>query len=75
MTASTWENHENNSVDLVSHVKQTVNLRGVVSHEKIHNLRKTPRGRRAIPASPCAKPSTDHLKPTAIEKVSGSCRQ
>jgi len=31
---STWEIHENNSVDLASHVNQTVELRGVVSNEK-----------------------------------------
>ena len=35
---STWEIHENNAVNLASHVNQTVDLKGVVSNEKMHNM-------------------------------------
>lgn len=72
---STWEIHENNSVDLAAHVNQTVNLRGVVSHEKMHNLKEDAKGTASDTGVAKRKAEHGHLKPTAIEKVSGSCRQ
>src|SRR4029077_9152831 len=36
---STWEIHGNNSVDLASHVNHNVEVKGVVSNEKMHNMK------------------------------------
>jgi len=71
---STWEIHENNSVDLASHVNQTVNLRGTVSNEKMHNMKEDAKGAASDSGVTHKKAEHGHLKPTDVEKVSDSCQ-
>jgi hypothetical protein len=71
---STWEIHENNSVDLASHVNQTVDLRGVVSHEKMHNMKEDAKDMASDTGATKPKAEHGHLKPTNLHKVSDSCQ-
>ena len=71
---STWEVHENNAVDLASHVNQTVDLRGVVSHEKMHNMKEDAKDMASDTGATKRKAEHGHLKPTDIKKVSDSCQ-
>jgi hypothetical protein len=71
---STWEIHSNNSVDLASHVNQTVDLRGVVSHEKMHNMKEDAKGMASDTGATKHKAEHGHLKPTDVNKVSDSCQ-
>lgn len=71
---STWEIHENNSVDLASHVNQTVDLRGVVSHEKMHNMKEDAKDMASDTGATKRKAEHGHLKATNIHKVSDSCQ-
>jgi len=71
---STWEIHENNSVDLASHVNQTVDLRGVVSNEKAHNMKEDAKDMASDSGATKPKAEHGHLKATKIHKVSDSCQ-
>jgi len=71
---STWEIHENNSVDLASHVNQTVELRGVVSNEKMHNMKEDAKDMASDTGATKPKAEHGHLKATKIHKVSDSCQ-
>lgn len=71
---STWEIHENNSVDLASHVNQTVDLRGVVSNEKAHNMKEDAKDMASDTGATKRKAEHGHLKATNIHKVSDSCQ-
>jgi hypothetical protein len=71
---STWEIHENNSVDLASHVNQTVDLRGVVAHEKMHNMKEDAKDMASDTGATKPKAEHGHLKPTNLHKVSDSCQ-
>jgi len=71
---STWEIHENSAVNLASHVNQTVTLRGVVSHEKMHNMKEDAKDMASDTGATKRKAEHGHLKPTDIEKVSDSCQ-
>lgn len=72
---STWEIHENSAVDLAAHVNQTVDLRGVVSHEKEHNMKEDAKDMAHDSGATKAHAEHGHLKPTSVHKVSGSCNQ
>lgn len=71
---STWEIHENNSVDLASHVNQTVELRGVVSNEKMHNMKEDAKDMASDTGATKPKAEHGHLKATKIHKVNDSCQ-
>lgn len=71
---STWEIHENNSVDLASHVNQTVRVRGAVSNEKAHNMKEDAKDMASDTGATKPKGEHGHLKATDIKKVSGSCQ-
>ena len=71
---STWEIHENNAVNLASHVNQTVDLKGVVSHEKAHNMKEDAKDMASDTGATKPKAEHGHLKPTSIHKVSDSCQ-
>ena len=71
---STWEIHENSSVNLASHVNQTVSLRGVVSNEKAHNMKEDAKDMASDTGATKHKAEHGHLKPTDIQKVSDSCQ-
>ncbi len=72
---STWEVHANNSVNLADHVGQKVEARGVVSHEKMHNMKEDAK---QMGNDAGMKNKTDehgHLKVTSIHKTGESCEQ
>lgn len=72
---STWEIHANNSVNLADHVGQKVEARGVVSHEKMHNMKEDAK---QMGNDAGMKNKTDehgHLKVTSIHKTGESCEQ
>ena len=71
---STWEIHESDSVNLASHVNQTVSVRGVVSHAREHNMKEDAKGMARDSGATKQKAEHGHLKPTEIEKISNSCQ-
>ena len=71
---STWEIHENSSVDLASHVNQTVALRGVVSNEKAHNMKEDAKDMASDTGATKHKAEHGHLKATSLHKMSDSCQ-
>ena len=71
---STWEIHENNAVDLASHVNQTVKVRGVVSNEKGHNMKEDAKDMASDSGLAKRKAEHGHLKATDVKKVSDSCQ-
>ena len=71
---STWEIHENSSVDLAAHVNQTVEVRGAVSNEKMHNMKEDAKDMASDSGATKHKAEHGHLKPTDIKKVSDSCQ-
>lgn len=72
---STWEIHENASVDLARHVNQTVEAKGVVSHEKMHDMKEDSKEMAHDTGATKAHAEHGHLKVTDVHKVSDSCNQ
>ena len=72
---STWEIHENNAVDLAAHVNQTVEARGVVSHEKMHKMKEDSKEMAHDTGATKARAEHCHLKVTNVHKVSDTCNQ
>jgi hypothetical protein len=72
---STWEIHENSAVNLAGHVNQTVDARGVVSHEKMHNMKEDSKDMAHDTGATKAHAEHGHLKVTSVHKVSDSCNQ
>src|SRR5579864_6628388 len=66
---STWEIHENSAVDLAAHVNQTVEARGVVSHEKMHNMKEDSKEMAHDTGATKAHGEHGHLKVTDVHKV------
>lgn len=71
---STWEIHENNAADLASHVNQTVEAKGVVSHEKTHNMKEDAKQMGNDAGMKNNTNEHGHLKVTSVHKVSDSCQ-
>ena len=71
---STWEVHENNAADLASHVGQTVEAKGVVSHEKMHNMKEDAKQMGNDAGMKNNNNEHGHLKVTSVHKVSDSCQ-
>jgi hypothetical protein len=73
---STWEIHDKNtSSDLASHANQTVEVRGVVSHSKTHNMKEDTKDMAHDTGATKAHAEHGHLTVTEVHKVSGSCSQ
>ena len=72
---STWEIHENSSADLAAHVNPTVEAKGVVSHEKMHNMKEDSKEMAHDTGATKAHAEHGHLKVTDVHKVSDSCSQ
>jgi len=72
---STWEIRENTSVDLASHGDQTVELKGVVAHEKMHNMKEYTKEMAHDTGATKAPTEHGHLKVTDIHKVSDTCQK
>jgi len=72
---SSWEIHEDGAVDLARHVNQTVEAKGVVSHEKMHNMKEDTKDMAHDSGATKAHAEHGHLKVTDVHKVSDSCNQ
>ena len=72
---STWEVHANNSVNLADHVGQKVEARGVVSNEKMHNMKEDTKQMGNDVGMKNKTAEHGHLKITSIHKTGGSCEQ
>jgi hypothetical protein len=73
---STWEIHDKNSAsDLAAHANQTVEVRGVVSHAKSHNMKEDAKDMAHDTGATKARGEHGHLTVTEVHKVSGSCNQ
>src|SRR5579864_7668182 len=66
---STWEIHENSAVSLARHVNQTVEAKGVVSHEKMHNMKEDAKEMAHDTGATKAHGEHGHLKVTDVHKV------
>jgi hypothetical protein len=72
---STWEVHSSNSrVSLAKHVGQTVTATGVVSHQKLHNMKEDAKEAAKDTGVKSDDREHGHLKITSMRRVSGSCR-
>ena len=71
---STWEVHSNNAADLADHVNQTVEAKGVVSHEKMHNMKEDAKQMGNDAGMKNNTNEHGHLKVTSVHKVSDSCQ-
>lgn len=72
---STWEIHENNAVNLAAHVNQTVEVNGVVAHEKTHNMKEDAKEMGHDTGMKNNTAEHGHLKVTKLHKVSSTCSQ
>ncbi|PYX45936.1 MAG: hypothetical protein DMG79_18085 [Acidobacteria bacterium] len=72
---STWEMHGNNSVDLASQVNHTVEIKGAVSHSKMHNMKEDEKNMAHDTGATKSHPEHGHLSPTEVRSVSESCSQ
>ena len=72
---STWELHSSDSrVSLSKHVGETVTATGVVSHQKLHNMKEDAKDAAADTGAKKDNAEHGHLKVTSIHSVGGSCR-
>lgn len=72
---STWEMHANDAVNLASHVGQTVEVKGTVSHEKMHNMKEDAKEMGHDAGMKNNTGEHGHLNPTDIRKVGASCER
>jgi hypothetical protein len=71
---STWEIHGNNSVDLASQVNHTVEVQGVVSHEKMHNMKEDAKDTAKDSGMKNNNAEHGHLKVTSAHSVGDTCQ-
>jgi len=71
---STWEIHENGSVDLSKHVGHTIEATGVVSHAKMHNMKEDEKNMAHDTGMKKDNAEHGHLKVTDVHMVSESCQ-
>ena len=70
---STWEIHSSNSsVSLARHIGQAVQVRGIVEHSKLHNLKEDAKDDTGIKRH---EGEHGHLKVTSIHQVGFACRR
>ena len=72
---STWEMHANDAVDLANHVSQTVEVKGVVSHDKSHNMKEDMKQMGHDAGMKNNTAEHGHLTPTDVRKVGLSCER
>ena len=72
---STWEIHEKTGIDLASHVDQSVEAKGVVSHEKMHNMKEDTKDMAHDSGATKEHAEHGHLRVTDVHKVSDSCQK
>ena len=72
---STWELHSSDSrVSLAKHVGESVTATGVVSHQKLHNMKEDAKDTAADTGVKKDNAEHGHLKVTSIHSIGGSCR-
>jgi hypothetical protein len=70
---STWEVHSRtSSVGLAGHVGQTVRVRGIVEHPKLHNLKEDAKDDTGVKRH---EGEHGHLKVTSIHQVGLACQR
>jgi len=72
---STWEVHNNNAIDLTSHLGHTIKAKGVVSNTKMHNMKEDAKGAATDVGMKKNTAEHGHLKVTDVRMVSESCQQ
>jgi len=73
---STWEIHDKKTdSNLAAHANQTVEVRGVVSNEKMHNMKEDAKDMAHDTGATKARGEHGHLTVTSIHKVSDTCTQ
>ena len=72
---STWEIHGNNAVDLANKVNHTVEVKGVVSHEKMHNMKEDAKDMAKDSGMKKSNTEHGHLEVTNVHSVSDSCQK
>ena len=72
---SSWEVHNNNAVDLTSHLGHTIKVKGVVSNTKMHNMKEDAKGAATDAGMKKHSAEHGHLKVADVSMVSESCQQ
>jgi hypothetical protein len=72
---STWEIHANASVDLAGSVGQKVEAKGVVSHNKAHNMKEDAKQMGADAGMKNNTMEHGHLKVTDLRQTGESCER
>lgn len=72
---STWELHDNSTVNLASYVDKQVSVTGAVSNAKMHNLKEDAKDAAADTGVKKDNAEHGHLKPTEVQKVSDTCQK
>lgn len=72
---STWEIHQSKSVDLSSHVNQTVEAKGVVSNNMAHNMKEDTKDMAKDAGVKKNNTEHGHLKVTDVHTVAETCSQ
>jgi len=71
---ATWEIHANSSANLAAHLNQTIEAKGVVSHDKAHNMKEDAKQMGNDAGMKNNTAEHGHLKVTDVHKVSDSCQ-
>jgi hypothetical protein len=72
---STWEIHSNSSVDLAGNVGQKVDVKGVVDHDKMHNMKEDAKQMGHDAGAKNNTAEHGHFKVTDLQKTGDSCEQ
>lgn len=71
---STWEVHGNSSVNLAKHVGHTIEAKGVVSHNKMHNMKEDANDAAKDSGMKNNNSEHGHLKVTDVHMVGETCQ-
>ncbi len=71
---STWEVHGNSSVNLAKHVGHTIEAKGVVSHNKMHNMKEDAKDAAKDSGMKNNNSEHGHLKVTDVHMVGETCQ-
>jgi len=72
---STWEVRANSSVDLASHVNHTVEAKGVVKHNKMHNMKEDAKDMATDAGAKKDNSEHGHMTITDLRMISDSCQK
>lgn len=72
---STWEVHANNSVDLASNVNHTVEAKGVVKNNKMHNMKEDTKDMASDAGVKKDHGEHGHMTLTEVRSVSDTCQK